>query len=41
VARQSYRSREKDSAAGFADGMKLFNPTEPWTEKKKKKKKKD
>lgn len=24
-ARQSYRSRETDSADGFADGLKLFN----------------
>ena len=34
-ARQSYRSREKDSADGFAEGLKLFNPKKPDSEKKK------
>jgi hypothetical protein len=32
--RQSYRSREKDSADGFAEGLKLFNPTKKDSEKK-------
>jgi hypothetical protein len=34
-ARQSYRSREEDSADGFAEGMKLFKPTKRDSEKKK------
>ena len=34
-ARQSYRSREKDSADGFAEGLKHFNPKKPDSEKKK------
>ena len=34
-ARQSYGSREKDSADGFAEGLKLFNPKKPDSEKKK------
>ena len=34
-ARQSYRSREKDSADGFAKGLKLFTPKTPESEKKK------
>ena len=34
-ARQSYRSREKDSADGFAEGMKLFKPRKRDSEKKK------
>jgi hypothetical protein len=34
-ARQSYRSREADSADGFAEGLKLFNPRKPDTDKKK------
>jgi len=34
-ARQSYRSREKDSADGFAEGLKLFNPNKPDSAKKK------
>jgi hypothetical protein len=33
--RQSYRSRETDSADGFAEGLKLFNPKKPDSEKKK------
>ena len=33
-ARQSYRSREKDSADGFAEGLKLFNPKKKDSEKK-------
>ncbi len=35
-ARQSYRSREKDSANGFAEGLKLVNPTKQGSEKRKK-----
>ena len=35
AARQSYRSREPDSADGFAEGLKLFNPKKPDSEKKK------
>ena len=35
IARQSYRSREKDSADAFAEGLKLFNPKKPDFEKKK------
>jgi hypothetical protein len=38
-ARQSYRSREKDSAGGFADGLKLFNPKKPDSSSEKKTKK--
>jgi hypothetical protein len=34
-ARQSYRSRESDSADGFAEGLKLFNPKNPDSAKKK------
>jgi hypothetical protein len=34
-ARQSYRSRETDSADGFAEGLKLFNPKRPDSQKKK------
>lgn len=34
-ARQSYSSREKDSADGFAEGMKLFKRTKQDSEKKK------
>jgi hypothetical protein len=34
-ARQSYRSRESDSADGFAEGLKLFNPKKPDSPKKK------
>lgn len=34
-ARQSYRRREKDSADGFAEGMKLFKRTHRGSEKKK------
>jgi hypothetical protein len=34
-ARQSYRSRETDSADGFAEGLKLFNPRKPDADKKK------
>jgi hypothetical protein len=34
-ARQSYRSRESDSADGFAEGLKLFNPTKSDSAKKK------
>lgn len=34
-ARQSYRSRESDSADGFAEGLKLFNPKKPDSAKKK------
>jgi hypothetical protein len=34
-ARQSYRSREKDSADGFAEGMKLFSARKQGSEKKK------
>lgn len=34
-ARQSYRSRETDSADGFAEGLKLFNPKKSDSEKKK------
>ena len=33
-ARQSYRSREADSADGFAEGLKLFNPKKRDAEKK-------
>ena len=33
-ARQSYRSRESDSADGFAEGLKLFNPKKPDSAKK-------
>ena len=33
--RQSYRSRESDSADGFAEGLKLFNPKKPDSAKKK------
>jgi hypothetical protein len=35
LARQPYRSRETDSAEGFADGLKLFNPKKRDSEKKK------
>lgn len=34
-ARQSYRSRETDSADGFAEGLKLFTPKKRDSEKKK------
>lgn len=34
VARQSYRGREKDSAAGFAVGLKLFNGKKQESDKK-------
>lgn len=34
-ARHSYRSREKDSADGFAEGLKLFNSRKQQSEKKK------
>lgn len=34
VARQSYRSRETDSADGFAEGLKLFNPKKPGSDEK-------
>ena len=34
-ARQSYRSREADSADGLAEGLKLFNPKNRDSEKKK------
>ena len=34
-ARQSYRSRESDSADGFAEGLKLFNSKKPDSAKKK------
>ena len=34
-ARQSYRSRETDSADGFAEGLKLFNPKKSDSAKKK------
>jgi hypothetical protein len=34
-ARQSYRSRESDSADGFAEGLKLFKPNRPDSTKKK------
>ena len=34
-ARQSYRSRESDSADGFAEGLKLFNSKKPASAKKK------
>ena len=34
-ARHSYRSRESDSADGFAEGLKLFNPKKPDSAKKK------
>jgi len=34
-ARQSYRSRESDSADGFAEGLKLFNRKKPDYTKKK------
>ena len=33
-ARQAYRSRETDSADGFAEGLKLFNPKKRDAEKK-------
>jgi hypothetical protein len=33
-ARQSYRTRETDSADGFAEGLKLFNPKKKDSEKK-------
>ena len=33
--RQSYRSRETDSADGFAEGLKLFNNTKRDVAKKK------
>ena len=33
-ARQSYRAREKDSADGFAEGMKLFKTKKSDSEKK-------
>jgi hypothetical protein len=35
VARQSYRSRETDSADGFAEGLKLFNPKKRDSDKEK------
>ena len=35
VARQSYRSREKDSADGFAEGLKLFNSKKRDSDKEK------
>jgi hypothetical protein len=35
LARQSYRSRETDSADGFAEGLKLFTPRTRDSEKKK------
>jgi hypothetical protein len=35
-ARQNYRSREKDSADAFAEGLKLFNPKEQDSKHKKK-----
>lgn len=35
VPRQSYRNREIDSADGFAEGLKLFNPKKRDSEKKK------
>ncbi len=35
-ARQVYRSRENDSADGFAEGLKLFNPKKQDSEKGKK-----
>lgn len=34
-ARQSYRTRETDSAEGFAEGLKLFSRTKQNSEKKK------
>lgn len=34
-ARQPYRSREKDSADAFAEGLKLFDPRKRDSEKKK------
>ena len=34
-ARQSYRSRETDSANGFAEGLKLFNPKKRDSDKEK------
>jgi hypothetical protein len=33
--RQSYRRRETDSADGFAEGLKLFNPKKPDSAKKR------
>lgn len=35
VARQSYSGREKDSADGFAEGLKLFNPNKRDSDKEK------
>jgi hypothetical protein len=35
IARQSYRSRESDSADGFAEGLKLFNPKKRDSDKEK------
>ena len=35
AARQSYGNREADSADGFAEGLKLFNPKKPGSERKK------
>ena len=35
-ARQSYRTRESDSADAFAEGLNLFNPKKRDSEKKKK-----
>jgi hypothetical protein len=35
VARQSYRSRETDSADGFSEGLKLFNPKKRDSDKEK------
>lgn len=35
AARQSYGSRERDSANGFAEDLKLLNPRKPDSEKKK------
>ncbi len=35
-ARQVYRSREKDSANGFSEGLKLFNPKKKDSERRKK-----
>lgn len=34
-ARQSYRSRETDSADGFSESLKLFNPKKKDADKKK------
>ena len=36
IARQSYRSRESDSAEGFSEGLKLFSPTKRDSDKEKK-----